>query len=193
MEILVTTEHQADRDRAAPALGAPALDAPALGESERPTVRVYWRPGCLFCARLRRGLRVAGMKATEINIWESPSAAAIVRQVTGGDETVPTVIVGDRALVNPSVAAVFAAAGLAPGPEAPRQSWLAQTCRRPGALLLIAVLAVSVPLEAVGDHGWSLAFGAMGVALSGMARMGIGHRRRDGPSRSEARANKEEQ
>lgn len=72
-------------------------------------VEVLWRPGCPFCMNLRRGLRRRGVVTTEIDIWEDPDAAARVRAVTGGDETVPTVFVGSRALVNPSVRDVVAA------------------------------------------------------------------------------------
>ena len=51
----------------------------------------------------------------EVNIWDDPDAAAIVRSFARGNETVPTVVVGaldsDRAvgLVNPSGAEVLAA------------------------------------------------------------------------------------
>ena len=65
-------------------------------------VTVYWRPGCPYCSRLRRGLQRAGIPVDEVNIWEEPSAAAIVRSITGGNETVPTVVVGSIAMVNPS-------------------------------------------------------------------------------------------
>jgi glutaredoxin len=75
------------------------------------TIEVLWRPGCPYCARLRRGLRRAGVPTLERDIWADPAAAAQVRAVTGGGETVPTVLVGGRALVNPSVADVLAAAG----------------------------------------------------------------------------------
>ena len=67
------------------------------------SVEVMWRPGCPFCGSLRRGLRRAGVATLEHDIWSSGEAAARVRAATGGDETVPTVFVGDRALVNPSV------------------------------------------------------------------------------------------
>ena len=73
------------------------------------SVEVMWRPGCPFCGALRRGLRRAGVATVEHDIWSSPDAAARVRGATGGDETVPTVFVGDRALVNPSVRQVVAA------------------------------------------------------------------------------------
>lgn len=66
-------------------------------------VEFYWRPGCPFCMALRVPLRRSGLPIREVNIWEDPQAAARVRQATGGNETVPTVFVGDRALVNPSM------------------------------------------------------------------------------------------
>ncbi|MCB0950701.1 MAG: NrdH-redoxin [Mycobacterium sp.] len=72
-------------------------------------IEVLWRPGCPFCSRLRRGLRRHAIKTTEINIWKDQAAAARVRAVTGGDETVPTVFVGTLALVNPSVKEVVSA------------------------------------------------------------------------------------
>ncbi|PFG33840.1 glutaredoxin domain-containing protein [Sanguibacter antarcticus] len=71
------------------------------------TIEVMWRPGCPFCSSLRRGLSRAGVATTEHNIWSSADAAARVRAANGGDETVPTVFVGDRALVNPSVSQVL--------------------------------------------------------------------------------------
>ena len=74
-----------------------------------PTVEVMWRPGCPFCASLRRGLRRTGVATVEHNIWSSTEAATRVRRATGGDETVPTVFVGDQALVNPSARQVVEA------------------------------------------------------------------------------------
>ena len=72
-------------------------------------VEFYWRPGCGFCSRLRADLQRIGLPLREINIWEEPSAAATVRSITGGNETVPTVVVGTRAMVNPSAAQVMKA------------------------------------------------------------------------------------
>jgi mycoredoxin len=72
-------------------------------------VRFYWRPGCGFCANLRRKLASSGVRYRAINIWEDPEAAAHVRAVAGGNETVPTVIVGSRAMVNPNLKEVLTA------------------------------------------------------------------------------------
>ncbi len=70
------------------------------------TVQFYWRPGCPYCASLLRGLRRRGIAFDSVNIWEDPQAAARVRAVANGNETVPTVFVGEQALVNPSAAQV---------------------------------------------------------------------------------------
>jgi glutaredoxin-like protein len=73
-------------------------------------VTVYWRPGCPYCARLFRDLDSIGLTARKINIWDDARAAARVRSVAGGNETVPTVVVGDHAMVNPKATEVVEAA-----------------------------------------------------------------------------------
>jgi len=70
-------------------------------------VTVYWRPGCVYCEHLRTGLERAEVRTTFVNIWENPAAAAAVRLVAGGNETVPTVIVGTTVMVNPTVQRVL--------------------------------------------------------------------------------------
>ncbi len=67
------------------------------------TVNFYWRPGCPFCMKLEFSLRRNGIEFVKHNIWENPEAAAVVRAAADGNETVPTVVVGNTALVNPSV------------------------------------------------------------------------------------------
>lgn len=62
----------------------------------------YWRPGCPFCSMLERNLDRLGIPLDKRNIWDDPKAAAAVRAVAGGNETVPTVVVDDVPLVNPS-------------------------------------------------------------------------------------------
>jgi glutaredoxin-like protein len=73
-------------------------------------VTVYWRPGCGFCAVLLRRLESSALQYVALNIWDDPDAAAFVRSVANGNETVPTVVVGDRAMVNPPFHAVIDAA-----------------------------------------------------------------------------------
>ena len=85
-------------------------------------VTVYWRPGCPFCLWLRLVLRVRGARAQWVNIWDDPTAAAFVRSVADGNETVPTVVINGHPLVNPAPRRVAAAAstlGLIPGPARP--------------------------------------------------------------------------
>ena len=69
--------------------------------SDRTPVIVYSRPGCPYCFLLRRGLRRRNVPFTEIDIWQDPDAAAAVRAVADGNETVPTVHVAGQWLVNP--------------------------------------------------------------------------------------------
>ena len=79
-----------------------------------PEVAFYARPGCPYSFMLRRALRRRGLPFREINIWQDAAAAAAVRAVADGNETVPTVHIGDRWLVNPSADDVCAAAGFQP-------------------------------------------------------------------------------
>jgi mycoredoxin len=70
---------------------------------------LYWRPGCMFCLRLRLVLRWHHLSVDQVNIWSDPEAAAFVRSVADGNETVPTVVVDGQALVNPAPSQVVAA------------------------------------------------------------------------------------
>ncbi|NHD19463.1 MULTISPECIES: glutaredoxin family protein [Actinopolyspora] len=79
-------------------------------EQENAGVLVYSRPGCPFCTSLRAGLRKHGVSFDEVNIWEDGQAAATVRSLAAGNETVPTVVVGSWSGVNPSAEEVRAAA-----------------------------------------------------------------------------------
>lgn len=92
-----------------------------------PVVRFYWRPGCPFCVALRARLRKRGIPFEPINIWEDPDAAALVRSVADGNETVPTVFVAGQAMVNPSADQVESVLrDVAPHlvTEVPRRRWL---------------------------------------------------------------------
>jgi len=92
-------------------------------------VVIYTRPGCPYCYRLRRGLRRRRVPFGEINIWHDSVAAATVRAHADGTETVPTVRIGGRWLVNPTAAAVSAAAGY---PARPVRTIRMSTGRRMG-------------------------------------------------------------
>jgi len=85
-------------------------------------VTVYWRPGCPYCRWLRWGLRRHGVDFGEVNIWEVPEGAALVRSLAGGNETVPTVLIGDVSMVNPSAREVVAEIRTRDPGSAPRAS-----------------------------------------------------------------------
>ncbi len=70
-------------------------------DDTEPVLEVFWRPGCGSCASLRRSLHEAGVDARWRNIWDDAPAAAFVRSVADGNETVPTVTLDDRVFVAP--------------------------------------------------------------------------------------------
>lgn len=82
-----------------------------MDENGKRQVEFFWRPGCPFCMMLERSLTKAGITLEKRNIWEEDEAAAIVRAAANGNETVPTVRVGDVSLVNPSKNEVLALLG----------------------------------------------------------------------------------
>ncbi|MEV0972089.1 glutaredoxin domain-containing protein [Microtetraspora glauca] len=62
---------------------------------------VYWRAGCKYCLRLRIRLGRDARRLHWVDIWRDPAGAAAVRAATGGDETVPTVVLAGRPYINP--------------------------------------------------------------------------------------------
>ena len=65
---------------------------------------IYWRPGCRYCRSLRLGLGRDARRAHWVDIWRDPAAAAAVRAIADGNETVPTVVLPDGlARVDPEV------------------------------------------------------------------------------------------
>lgn len=71
-------------------------DGPANPAGE---VVLYWRPGCLYSVALRARLSFSRLRYRPVNIAADPAAAAIVRSVADGDETVPTADVAGRVLI----------------------------------------------------------------------------------------------
>ena len=76
-------------------------DASRVFATEKSVPLIYWRPGCIFCLRLRVALVLRGKKAVWTNIRADAAAAARVRSVNDGNETVPTVFVGTGHRTNP--------------------------------------------------------------------------------------------
>ncbi len=55
---------------------------------------------------LRRGLEKRGIATIEHDIWSDADAAELVRSFARGNETVPTVVIGDVGFVNPTASAI---------------------------------------------------------------------------------------
>ncbi|MDN5724524.1 MAG: hypothetical protein L0G99_01150 [Propionibacteriales bacterium] len=70
----------------------PNYDAPVV---------IFWRPGCGYCARLKRELGADGAKAEWANIWAHDQAMTLVKAANNGDETVPTVKINGTFHTNP--------------------------------------------------------------------------------------------
>jgi mycoredoxin len=65
-------------------------------------VDVYWRAGCGYCTRLLRAFERAHVTVRLHDIWADDDARRWVRSHNRGNETVPTVAVGDEVYTNPS-------------------------------------------------------------------------------------------
>lgn len=72
-------------------------------------VVIYWRPDCVFCLDLLLRLKWTRLRYRKVDIRKDADARAFVRSVADGNETVPTVVVAGRALVNPSKRELIAA------------------------------------------------------------------------------------
>lgn len=75
-----------------------------VGDVAIDEIEFYWRPGCPFCMMLEAQLDATDLPVRKINIWEEQGAVERVRVAAGGNETVPTVYVGEHSLVNPGMA-----------------------------------------------------------------------------------------
>ena len=73
-------------------------------------IQFFTRAGCAISAHLARRLDRLGFPLEYHDIWSDASAAAFVRSVARGNETVPTLVVGSTVLVAPSVRRVVAVA-----------------------------------------------------------------------------------
>ena len=76
-----------------------------MTEPTRPIV--LWRPHCPFCRILFSGIERHGLDVETRNIWEDDDARALLNRRIGS-ETVPSVLVGDEILVNPSITELMA-------------------------------------------------------------------------------------
>ncbi len=65
-------------------------------------VVIYHRAGCSFCIRMKAMLGTLGRNAVWVDIWDDEDAAAFVRSVNNGNETVPTVVIDGKPHTNPA-------------------------------------------------------------------------------------------
>lgn len=130
-------------------------------------VEVYWRPGCPYCSSLRRDLSRRGIAAIWRNIWEDEEARLIVRRANAGNETVPTVAVGQVTLTNPRGSEVAALIGAGVPSTLPAPSGPGNALRRAASWLPALALVVlsgwvstrghvqlSYTLDAAAVAGW---------------------------------------
>jgi mycoredoxin len=76
--------------------------------SER-TLTMYTTTWCGYCMRLKQQMSREGIEFVEVDIEADPEAAALVEQVNGGNQTVPTLVFPDgSAATNPSLKEVKA-------------------------------------------------------------------------------------
>jgi mycoredoxin len=74
-----------------------------------PLLTMYTTTWCGYCVRLKTQLQREGIAYDEVDIELDESAAELVMNVNGGNQTVPTLVFPDgTALTNPSVAEVKA-------------------------------------------------------------------------------------
>jgi mycoredoxin len=75
-----------------------------LMTSQDAQITMYSTVWCGYCKRLKTALKSAGIAYTEVDIEHDDAAAAFVRSVNGGNQTVPTVKFADgSALTNPTL------------------------------------------------------------------------------------------
>ena len=68
---------------------------------------MYSTPWCGYCHRLKSQMDREGIAYDVVDIEQDPSAADLVMQVNGGNQTVPTLVYADgTAQTNPSLAQV---------------------------------------------------------------------------------------
>jgi glutaredoxin len=78
------------------------MDSGKMTDKENNPIIVYGRPGCPGVGPVLRLLDSAGAAYEYVDIRQDPAAAARLREITGGYESVPTVVLPDgRAMVEP--------------------------------------------------------------------------------------------
>ena len=79
-------------------------------QTSRSQITVYTRVSCAPCALLVADLDAAGVPYEEVSISGNARAEARAADLNNGSAVTPTVVVGDRVLINPSAGEVVEAA-----------------------------------------------------------------------------------
>lgn len=79
---------------------------------QHPKITIFTTSWCPFTRRVRSYLEERGIPWEEVDVEADESAARQVEAWNGGARTVPTVLIGDRVLVNPRAPQLDAALGL---------------------------------------------------------------------------------
>lgn len=73
-------------------------------------IRMFTTTWCGHCRRLKRQMTEAGLTFEEVDLDQDPSHDDRILAAAGGHRVVPTLEVGGRLLVNPTIAEVTSAA-----------------------------------------------------------------------------------
>ena len=80
------------------------MDGRGVDHNMTPLLTMYTTTWCGFCARLKAQLHREGIEYAEVDIERDESAAELVMNVNGGNQTVPTLVFPDgTVLTNPTV------------------------------------------------------------------------------------------
>ena len=118
--------------------------------SETDVILLYGRPGCPMVPPVRALLDGAGVEYTYLDIRKDSDAGVRLRQLTGGFESVPTVVLpGGQVLVEPGVVALRRAlAEMGIGNQPSAGSTLKAGLMNP-IYVILALIAVGLVIAAV--------------------------------------------
>ncbi len=88
---------------------AKGIEPRTIPRMDNHMVTMYTTEWCGHCRRLKRELDGAGISYREVDVELERSYGDRIVEATGGDRVVPTIEVGGRLLVNPTIDEVQAA------------------------------------------------------------------------------------
>lgn len=87
-------------------------NAEHMNNVQTPAITMYSTTWCPDCHRAKMYLSQWGVKFDEVNIEQTPGAAEQVMAWANGRRVVPTILVGERVLLNPRMKDLAAALGV---------------------------------------------------------------------------------